>query len=598
MSPLISRRIARLSWALAGGLCAAVAGADPAAPRPLDLLEAPESGERGDAAILDPTQGRPLTLRPGEEFRFLMRLGPEVGGHVNITLRHARVPTVTPPLTAVGRLSIFQQRYASVALRLPSEMPTGTYDIVVETSTGTLEARRAVRVVDRFKTRFRFVHLSDMTVGDPSAPEFDDRLVEEVNLIAPEFIVTTGDYTAWGRILDDETSWARVLDYLAGFDAPVYMVCGDQDHQESFTHYVAQSPVGSFDYGRYHGTLLLDHRFHPLDEDQIEFLRRDLDANRDKIFNMIVLHNDDLSLLDQLAPRETLADYLRQRKVRFIITGGSDDWDRMENAAKLEGLDGVHYIRTHQASPCLRGRATGVSHYRVFEVDGDEVSWIYRDHRAEAGVEHSIPVGRLRVFEQGSGTSRVRVQVQNALNQRFDDARLWVKVARDGGDEPVVDGGRLVQAIEAGRHWMCEVSVDLPDHGGVTVQVATDGRRAAEPRVRAAYDGPDTLTFEVLHTEDGLSYFRSEQRVSVILSNVADRPVQVFPILRLNGNVLRITSDAGDRWPIEIPTSGQVRLTPRLILGRFNEGELLLQLVFLDDPLRRVTTFPVNLTLR
>lgn len=548
------------------------------------------------AAILEPTQGRPRILQRQDQFWFLLRLGDGIEGTVTLSLRYCRVPSLMFDVIPVQDMAIIQQRYASMTLRIPENIPLGMYDLVVKSASKTLVARSSIKVVDTYKTKFRFVHLSDMTVGDPSAPAFDDRLVEEVNLLAPEFIVATGDYTAWGRMLDDETSWQPVLDYFTHFDAPVYMVCGDNDHETSFFQYVAQTPLGTFDYGGYHGILLWNHALHPIDDMQIDFLRRDLDAPRQAVTTMIVTHSDDLGFLDQLAKRDSLADYLRQRKVKMVIAGGSDDWDQKEYADSLEGLD-LHYIRTHQASTCLRGRATGVSHYRVVEVDGDKVSYVYPEEDVPAGKDHSVPVGRLRVFRESSTDQNVALSIQNALNASFENACVWVTVAKsDTGQDTKVAGGKLLQTIDAGQNVLCQIGVDLPDKGGVKVMVTTDKPLPQPIPVQVEYQGEQELAFAEKQTQTGLSYYESDQPVRLILTNSGDQPVSTYPIVRLNGSVLPIEIDGQNVWPIEIPASGQVTLTARVILSRISPGEHEMQVIFLEDPVRRVTVFPVTLT--
>lgn len=579
----------------ADAVAGATAGTDTAAPKP-DAI-AFDSTEAA-AAILDPTQGRPIVIQAGEQFRFLLRLGPGVEGDVRLALRHSRVASLRQPLSLVGKMTIFQQRYASMALKTAPNVPPGLYDLVLKSEAAEIVAPHSVKVVEHFVPRFRFVHLSDMTIDDPSAPAFDDRLVEEVNLLAPEFIVATGDYTAWGRALDDPDTWKRALKYLARFDAPVFMVCGDEDHETSFTRHIAQSPIGTFDYGPYHGLLLLNHASHPIDQDQIDFVSRDLGSHTQGAFNMLVCHSDDPGWLERLSPRDALDRYLISHKVKLLVTGGSDDWDGVEHAAKLSGLSSLHYIRTHQASTCLRGRATGVSHYRVFEVDGDKVSFVYPDDMGPKGHQHSIPVGRLRVFAESEGSSRVGLTIQNALNQAFEGARAWVKVAKSGSAEPQIAGGRLAQILDAGEHWMCQVEADLPDKGGVRLLVATEGTLPEAVPVKAEYVGETDLTFTQERTKDGLVYFKSEQAVQIKLKNTSQRSLRAFPTLRLNGNLLPIFAADGAAVPLEIAPAGEAELAAGLLLAKVSEGPHLMQLVFLEDEIRRVTSFPVTLKLK
>ena len=98
-----------------------------------------------------------------------------------------------------------------------------------------------------------------------------------------------------------------------------------------------------------------------------------------------------------------------EHKVKMYIAGGSTDWDYKEFAEKLKGLDGFHFIRTHESSTCMRDRATGFSHYRVIEVDGEKLSYTYAADDAAENLQHSIPTGRLRAYYDApnDGTSEI-----------------------------------------------------------------------------------------------------------------------------------------------------------------------------------------------
>ena len=130
----------------------------------------------GEAAILEPSQGRPIILRPNERFYFLMALGPEFDGDVYVSLVHALVSELYFPLTLADKPNVELGKHASMVLRVPGETPPGLYDLRVRSAGRTLTARHCVRVVKEFKSRFRFVHLSDMNIGDPTAPDFDPYL--------------------------------------------------------------------------------------------------------------------------------------------------------------------------------------------------------------------------------------------------------------------------------------------------------------------------------------------------------------------------------------------------------------------------------------
>jgi len=574
-----------------------------------DLPPAPAEGRVVTAhtkVALEPAQARPAIIQPGSSFYFVTRLPEGLGKQMFLSLMHAQAPQLRFTLQSTTPLSLAgDQTQGSLVLRCPEEVPDGLYDLLLHGESTSYRVPRCVYVVRKPRSRFRIVHLSDMNIDDPSAPQFDDRIVEEVNVLAPEFILATGDFTDWSQTLNDPGGWDRTLAYLARFDAPVYVVCGDHDHNESYGRDVVNGAIGSIDYGEYHGLLLWDNAQHPLDTDQVKWIMEDLRNHRAGPFNFLVVHSDELALLDRLAGRTDLKQLVAETKLRMIVTGGHSDWDYLEFAEKLKELPDLHYVRTHQSSTCLRDRATGVSHYRVIEVEGEKISYVYPEDNPPGArrAQHSVPAGRIRVFydraNDGSDTA-VTATVQNALNQAFPDGRLWLRVAKATADrsrQPSVAGGTLLQCLDAGDFWLCRVGVDLPDKGGVRVRAATEGQLAAAPPVRLSLEGERNLRFTQQATPAGLVYFACTSPLALSLTNTGQESLVCRPIARLNGNQLSFDLTGDAKWPVELPPGQTATLNLRLTLGRVSAGPHLLQVFFLDDPLKRLTTFPVELAI-
>ncbi len=593
------------------------------APTPT-VAPKPASEESG-AMVLVPSQGRPVMVTPGDTFYFVIRLRKALGQRIYIWLVHSRVPELRFGLRSDVKLGIVHGRYGQMILKVPDTVPPGLYDLEIEGESRSYFSRHGIRILEGQPDRFRFVHLSDMNIGDPSAPEFDERLVEEINLLAPAFVVCTGDFTQWGRALDQPEDWTRVLEFLARIQSPTYIVCGDRDHEASFERYVADNPIGTFDYGNYHGILMLDHAASPLSVEQVAWLKTELANNQNlRGFNFIVTHSNSLELLDKL--RRDVPDlpaFVKRHKLRMIITGGHEDWDFEEYADKLKGLqgkDGLAYIRTHEASTCMQGRATGVSHFRVCEVDGRNVRYVYPDDVASRRAQHSIPVGKLRVFHAhpNDGTQgRVVATVQNALNQRFDDCRVWLRVAKGGEPQPAVAGGELVRVLDGKTYWMCEIRVDLPDKGGVKVMAANDSTLLPDPvpvTVRLDAGVPTTtttrpatraerirLTFEARRGEHGKHYVTCDRPLALDLKNTSGAEQKVWPVVRVDGLVLPldIESVPGRRRPLTIEPGKSLRVPLKLTVeGDISPGPHDLQIFFRSDPLKRLTIVPVGLDVR
>ncbi len=601
---------------------------EPAKPEQPAAQEIPDEPGIDDvedpgATVLAPSQGRPIMLTPGDTFFFVMRLRKSLGSRIVVSLVHSHAPELRFPVRADVPPVVLGRKFGQMTLKVPEDIIPGLYHIEVKGKADTSVSRNSVLVTDRWKARFRFVHLSNMNIDDPAAPEFDHLLVDEINLLSPDFVVCTGDFTQWGRALSRPQDWVRTLDFLARIKAPTYIVCGDHDHEESFVRYVADNPIGTLDYGNYHGILLLDHSAHRIDREQLRFLQTDLAKHRNiRGFNFIVMHNDELDVLDLLGQEvPDLPAFVKEHKLRMIITGGHVDWDGKEFAKKLQGLrgdgeGGLLYIRTHQSSTCMQDRATGISHYRVIEVDDQRVDYVYPDDTLPPGRMRSVPVGRLRVFyaQPNDGSSeRVVATVQNALNREFADCRLWLKVIKAGDEQPAAAGGKLIRAIDSGKHWTCEVRVDLPDKGGVKVMVANRASLLPPPlpvdvkllasksaTTQPHDNGPKlSLVFKRQQADVGLTYHRSDQKLALVLRNQSAVVQEVWPVVRLNGEMLPIDYKAipHERKPLTIQPGGSIQLPIKLVLGRFSHGPHQLQVHFRSDPLKRVSTFPATLSL-
>ncbi len=591
----------------------------PAAPTSAPATQPPlkiEKEEEG-ALVLVPSQGRPIMLAPGDTFYFVMRLRRALGQRITCWLVHSQVHDVRFPLQADVRLGIVQGRYGQMILQVPPKVIPGLYDIEVQGEGRSYFSRQSVKVVDQWRDRFRIVHLSNMNIDDPAAPEFDSLLIDEINLLAPEFIVCTGDFTQWGRALGDPNDWTRALRFLERINAPAYVVCGDHDDEQSFDRFVADNPIGTFDYGNYHGILMLDHSAHRIENEQVKWLKSELESHRNlRGFNFVVMHNDELDVLDMLRRQvDDLPRFLKDHKLRMIVTGGHADWDLREFATKLKDLQGpggLVYVRTHESSTCMHDRATGVSRYRVIEINDNEIDCVYPDDIATSTVQHSVPVGRLRTFysRPNDGTSdQVIATVQNALNQGFENCRIWLRVAKRGQNKPAVAGGELVRVLDGQTHWVCEVRVDLPDKGGVKVMAASESALLPPQvpvTVTMTMEGttqPATttrssalsLTFTQEHADDGMVFYRSSQKAAIVLTNSTSAAQEVWPIVRLNGDELPLVSAGGDRRPLTIEPGRSVSIPLRLVLGRISPGHHQLQVFFLSDPLKRLTVFPTTL---
>lgn len=215
-----------------------------------------------------PWRAAPAIVLHGGQFGILFdNTGPDPVDSIRLEgpYNHARL---TIEGTEKGQYSFDPYTGASVNTRIRAGVPSGTpeelYDLVIYTKAGNHRSVRSVKIVRQYRKQHRFIHISDphisrQWVGSPEngyAKELElfDKFVEIANIIAPDFIITTGDlihdYTrlnadslGWGGTLhtapDEKPSAAeKFANYyegakgfkgVSGLNSPTFSITGNHD---------------------------------------------------------------------------------------------------------------------------------------------------------------------------------------------------------------------------------------------------------------------------------------------------------------------------------------------------------------------------------
>jgi hypothetical protein len=568
--------------------------------------------------IVEPTQGRPVIVRPEDNFYFMYWTdNPEIQkidvSLVNCLSDHERVAL----LPAVRPYQI-QKTYWAMLLKVPAQAQSGVYDLFINLGEYYQRVPRAVRILSAPKKAFRFVHLSNMNIGEPTAPDFDTRLLDEINLLNPEFVIATGDFVESAGPDQAEESWTRIRDFFGQLTVPTYLVCGDLEDPAVFQRRVDARPVGSFDYGSYHFVLMMDTQRHPINQHRsnIEAILQNLKEAPSDSLCCLVGRSEDLWILDglrgmDLEPAEAFSKY----RIRMMISGGSTDWDYLEHAEKLDSakLAGVDYIRTGQSSTSIKNGGTGLSHYRVFDVDGSNVNYVYSDESSSRRLQYSITVGRLRLFAQGpndGSQTTERISVLNALNQSFSDCRVVFKLKGTDPSAVRVFNGRLEQVLTGQGGLIVLASVNLPEKSTVQVLATTDSaqhKKYEKLPVEFSLSAPKPLSFQSLRSEQGLTYLEGASTLELSVKNLSKESLTVRLQARLAGQVLMIhrsTPAEGGSPSLGLTTetvtlkgeeTEKITIVPAV--RSITPGEHVLSVYCLDDPLERVWTDKVDVVL-
>ena len=568
--------------------------------------------EKALLEIIEPTQGRPMIIRPDQNFYFMFWTeSPEVEKIV-VSLEHCLSGQERVPLAAPVRPYQIQNAYWVMLLKVPALAKSGVYDLFIDLGRYYQRVPRAIKIVTEPKSRFRFVQLSNMNVGEPTAPDFDDRLVEEINLLCPEFILATGDFIDRAAPGTPADQWQRIKSFFRRFHAPCYILCGDQEEFAVFQKQVDPRPVWSFDYGPYHFVLIPDTQMNPINQHRsnIEAVLDNLRQARTAAMSFLVGRGENLRIIDGLKELgEQPADVFRRHKIAMILCGGSVDWDLAEYAEKLRLVEaaGVKYVRTGQSSTSMKNGGSGQSRYRVFEVDGSAVDCVYPQEPLGAA-QYSIPAGRIRCFHDGPNDGSrptERVSIVNALNQSFSDAQVILRLK--GGDPALVKAAncRLEQVLKGPEHLIVLVRLDLPKNSAVQILASTDEAefsRYEKIPVGFTLGGSKEIHLEEKRSPDGLVYLQSTEPLKLSVKNLSSQDVAVTLQARLAGQAIMLADPAATTQGSAATFAASAAATKELslaggasqelliwpVLRTASPGEDYLAVYVMNDPLQRV----------
>jgi hypothetical protein len=503
------------------------ASAEPSDANP--ELEAP--------GLFAPTLGRPVFVEPGAAFQIVARI-PNASATVNVDLvrtgQYEQRYALECEPAAAEKLATSQPWHVTV----PRAVPQQTYDLEIRCSGTQLVGRHCVAVghVDRV---LRLVHLANMNVGSIGAPHFDQRLIDEINLVAPTLIIATGDFLD-ATHPDPAAGWRELVDSLTRFEAPIVMACGDHDDLDLYSRHVAPSPVGLVNVGRHRCLVLLDQPLTPIHDDaeQLHWVERALTQPGFDGMTFVVAHDDFPKLLRRWQQQGTLTQMIRAGRIGLWFAGGHRDWDGGAYRELIDAATPMVYLRTHQSSTASRDGASGISHYRIVDVADDRVTFP-QGASPSPEIPPSTPVGYLTTtFDGPSDGSQTRLSFSavNNLPYRLNNLALRLWLRKLDGQTPWCQGARLEQVIDLGTAWECRVRFDLPDKGGLRA-VAGSGPKPPVETVDVRFEIDATLRFRQHATPDALAFLSLTNDPPLVhLQNTGDEAVSVSPLVQLDGD--------------------------------------------------------------
>jgi len=366
--------------------------------------EQPKAKPRGEYGIVSPQLALPAFVKPegtlsievispvqdsptsATSVEWKIRLFPKIGSS------EASAISLTPHKA----IALPDGRW-SMEATIPEDTPINLYDLAVSALCGNtllMEDRQpnAVSITTVDPEDSVFAIISDIHLNNPKSSGDDPEaplntllleVIEELNLIQPDFVVLLGDLVesnadTYHRDFDD--MW-NILDGYAKF--PVFAVMGNHDGQrvgevDGFEYF--QRHFGplyhSFDWGGWHFALVntYDHPAHPSDNgvigrEQLKWLDSDLHfaSSAGQKIAVMLHHNpfdDRWIFMDE--GREQLVEVLERHGARYVFAGH-------RHSDQLEQTELTKIITTRTAQAASRDMAG----YRVIRIEDGYIASVH-----------------------------------------------------------------------------------------------------------------------------------------------------------------------------------------------------------------------------
>ena len=369
--------------------------------------------------IIYPVLGFPAIVVAGESFTAEVSLddGGKTKDWMMVISTHDRV-SQTYILTDVECSFNVSSGSYMLTGKVPSQVPREIFDLsIISGSSGISDSQpNAVRVVTESKQDYRFIHLTDLHIGDPRGllvTQSDEnnnayplyiggQILKELSFLDPEFILFSGDLVFGGPYYL-EYPWAWEI--VSSFSLPIFMVPGNHDGYASgggllrdglaYWEQLIGPPYYSFNYGDNHFACVntydgsVDQRdgFYfivqkwggALSQEQVEWLEGDLDeASKQGRTSIIICHHDPRGDIHKLGGGNNPADEDEDgyaEATEFLDCLHHQEWNDKESGEKM-----VKIIREGLVTHIFLG------HIHSDFIDWDEESSTWWVHTTSAGI--------------------------------------------------------------------------------------------------------------------------------------------------------------------------------------------------------------------
>ncbi len=412
----------------------------------------------------------------------------------------------------------------SISALIPTVPIYELYDLVV-TANGGIEdtTRNSVRVITEFKTDYYFAHITDTHLptnlyywepgADTDTSEMLDlhEVINDINIINPEFVLHTGDLVNEGELEDflGRRYYTKAQRIFSAFKVPLYLSSGNHDiggwdstpppdgtarrdwwrffgwkrlnNPPAGAHWYTQNY--SFDYGSEHYIGLEsyinydDWRWSTygntsFTSGQMQWLNNNLAAAATSSAQVLFYHYD----FDNQINLNTLG-------VEMALWG------------HIHSNQGSITVPPYDLS--TNNLSNDERSYRIIRVSNGVLQPL-------ATLNASYPQDNLKVDYQPANNGMhysVTAQITNNFNVQFEHAQLRFLMPQNGSN-PQIQGGTLFQIENSGSHAIYYINVDIQPNSSQTATVSVyspgSGPFAQNTIVNNKYQFPGTDTLNIV----------------------------------------------------------------------------------------------------
>lgn len=517
--------------------------------------------------IWRPLPNIPAFVHPGEDLSVWANASSDASGW-SATIEHGANSYVLALSSASWQPTLGRW---NLAFRVPPNIPEELYDLSVSCSScGTDWSRHSVKVLPAFKTDYYFAQISDthapshtfssdggFSTADTSGMADWNAVIDDLNLIHPEFILLTGDVVNEGELEEYLSMYemGRAQRMISRHRDPVFVVSGNHDQGgwdptppppgtarkawwRTFGWKFLESPPPgypdhsqdySFDYGSLHCIGLETY----INNGNYDDYRQEIWGKQSFTAEQMAWLQNDIAAVPP--GRAKLAFY--HYDFGGTLPNGSPGPNFSQINPTALGLDGVIWGHYHgvpegdrNARPFNLGLQSVIDRraFRIFRVTSGGIA---PGPMHRAGGTSSAPTDSLSTAWSGpnDGTqSRLTATIVNRFGETFENGRL-VFYLLDHDSSFSVSGGTLVQTVRHGSVTAVYVDVALTTglRSGQVVSVYPTQPASVPPAGSSfALDAPRPNPFALARGDASIRYsIRRAGRVRLGVYDLSGRLV-------------------------------------------------------------------------